>query len=72
MVQRSPRLSTRRMFSRVGLSRMNVWRTLYEEILFPYQDQSVQLEPGDDAQRMDLCHRVIAHLELLNIILFTH
>ena len=30
MVQRSQRLSTRRMASRVGLSRTNVWRTLHE------------------------------------------
>ena len=32
MVQRSPHLSTRRMASRVGLSKMNVWRTLHEII----------------------------------------
>jgi hypothetical protein len=31
MVQRSPRLSTRRMASRIGVSRMQVWRTLHEE-----------------------------------------
>ena len=72
MVQRSPRLSTRRMASRVGLSRMNVWRTLHEENLYPFHDQRVQhLEPGDHAQRMDLCHWVNAHPELLNVILFT-
>jgi predicted ArsR family transcriptional regulator len=35
MVQRSPRLSTRRMASRIGLSRMQVWRTLHEEHLYP-------------------------------------
>ena len=72
MVQRSPRLSTRRMASRVGLSRMNVWRTLHEENLYPYHVQRVQhLEPGDHAKRMDLCHWVSAHPELLNAILFT-
>ena len=43
MVQRSPRLSTRHMASRVGLSRMNVWRTLHEKNLYPYHDQRVQL-----------------------------
>jgi len=69
MVQRSPRLSTRRMASRVGL---NVWRTLHEENLYPYHDQRLQhLEPGDHAQRMDLCHWINAHPELLNVILFT-
>ena len=69
MVQRSPRLSTRRMASCVGLSRMNVWRTLHEENLYPYHDQRVQhLEPGDHAK---LCHWVNAHPEPLNAILFT-
>ena len=64
MVQRSPRLSTRRMACRVGLSRMNVWRTLHEENLYLYHDQRVQhLEPGDHAKRMDLCHWVNAHSE---------
>ena len=51
MVQRSPRLSTRRMASRIGVSRMQVWRTLHEEDFYPYHDQRVQhLEPGDHAQ----------------------
>ena len=69
MVQRSPRLSTRRMASRIGVSRMQVWRTLHEEDSYPYHDQRVQhLEPGDHAQRMDLCHWVNAHPELLNVI----
>jgi len=57
MFQRSPRLPTRRMASRIGVSRMQVWRTLHEEDLYPYHEQRVQhLEPGDHAQRMDLCH----------------
>ena len=71
MVQRSPRLSTRRMSSHIGISRMQVWRTLHEEYLYPYQDQRVQyLEPGDHAQRMDFCHWIKAHPELLSVILF--
>ena len=69
MVQRSPCLSTHRMASRVGVSRM---RTLHEEDLYPYHDQRVQhLEPGDHAQRFDLCHWITAHPELLSVILFT-
>jgi len=72
MVQRSPRLSTRIMASRIGISRMQVWRTLHEEDLYPYHDQRVQhLEPGDHAQRLDLCHWTTAHPELLSVILFT-
>ena len=39
MVQRSPRLSTRTMASRIGVSRMQVWRTLHEEDLYPYHDK---------------------------------
>ena len=35
MVQRRPRLSTCRMASRIGVSRMQVWRTLHEEDLNP-------------------------------------
>ena len=72
MVQRSPRLSTRRMTSRIGVSRMKVWRTLHEEDLYPYHDQRVQhLEPGDHAQRMDFCNWIKAHPELLCVILFS-
>ena len=57
MVQRIPRLSTRRMASRIGVSRMQVWRNLREDNLYPYHDQRVKyLEPGDHAQRFDLCH----------------
>ena len=56
VVQRSPRLSTRRMASRIGVSCTQVWQTLHEEDLYPYHDQRVHLEPGDYAQRMDLCH----------------
>ena len=39
MVQRSPRLSTRKMASRIGVSRIQVWRTLHEEDLYLYHDQ---------------------------------
>jgi len=71
MVQTSPRQSTRRMVTCIGVSRMQVWRTLHEN-LYPYHDQRVQhLEPGDHAQRMDLCYWVKAHPELLSVILFS-
>ena len=72
IVQGSPRLSTRRMASHIGVSRMQVWRTLHEEDLYPYHDQRVHnLEPGDHAQRMDLCHWIKAHPELLRVTLFS-
>ena len=71
MVQRSPRLSTRRIASHIGVSRMQVWRTLHEENLHLYHDHRLQhLEPGDAAQRMDLCHWITAHPQLLRVILF--
>ena len=60
------------MASRIGVSRMQVWRTLHEEDLYPYHDQRVQhLEPRDHAQRMDLCHWIKAHPELFSVILFS-
>ena len=50
MVQRSPQLSIRRIASCIGVSRMQVWRSLYEENLHPYHLHRVQrLEPGDPA-----------------------
>ena len=46
---------------------MNVWRNLLELIVFTYHDQRLQhLKPADHAKRMDLCHWVNAHPELLN------
>ena len=72
MVQRSPQLSTRRTASRISVSRMQVWRTLNEENLNPHHNHRVQhLERGDPAQRMDLCHWITAHPQLLSVILFT-
>ena len=71
MFQRSPRLSIRRMASHIGVSRMQVWRTLNEEDLYSYHDQRVHLEPGDHAQHMDFCHWIKAHPELLSVILFS-
>jgi len=72
MVHRSPRLSTCRMASRICVSRMQVWLTLHEEDLYPYHDLRVQhLEPSDHTQRMDLCHWIKVHPELLSVVLFS-
>ena len=72
MVQRSPRLSTRRTASSIGVSRMQVWQTLHEENLHTYLDHRAQrLEPGDPVQCMDLCQLITSHLQLLSVILFT-
>ena len=72
MVQRCPLLSTRRMASRIGVSRIQVWRNLHEEDLYPYHEQRVQhLEPGDHFQRMYLCNWIKAQPELLSVILIS-
>ena len=68
MVQRS-RLSTRRIASRISVSRMQVWRTVYEEDLYPHDHRVQHLEPVDPAQRMDLCQWITAHPQLLSVIL---
>jgi len=71
VVQRSPQLSTRRIASRIGVSHMQVWQTLHEENLHSHHDHRVQhLEPGDPAQRMDLCSWIPAHPQLLSVFLF--
>jgi hypothetical protein len=68
MVQRRPKLSTRRIASRICVSRMQVWRTLWH----PYHDRKVQrLEPGDPAQPKDLYHWITAYHQILSVILFT-
>ena len=63
MIERIPRLSTRRTASRIGgVSHMLVLRTIHEEDFYPYHDQPVQhLEPGDHAKRMDFCRWIQAH-----------
>ena len=43
MVQRIACLSTRRMASRISVSRMQVWQTLHEENLYPYHDHWYQV-----------------------------
>jgi hypothetical protein len=68
MVERSPPLSTRRMASRIGVSRMHLFLTLHEEDYYPFHQH---LEPGDHAQRLNLCHWIQAHPELLGVFLFT-
>jgi len=71
-VQEYQRSFPDRMASRIGVSRMQVWRTLHEEDLYPYHDQRLEhLEPGDHDQGMDLCNWIKAHLELLSVILFS-
>ena len=72
MVQKSPRLSTRRIASRTGVSRMPVCRTVHEEDLYPYRDHRLQhLEPGDPAHHMDLCQWITENSQMLSAILFT-
>jgi len=51
---------------------MQVWRTLHEDDLHPYHDHRVQHpQPGYPARRMDFCHWITAHPQLLSFILFS-
>jgi len=66
MVQRSPKFSTHRIASCISVLHMQVWQSLHEEDLHPYNDQRVQPpEPGDLTQCMDLCSWLKAHPQLL-------
>ena len=70
MVQRSPKLSACRFAFHIIMLHIQVWQTVHEEYLHPYHVQKLQhLEPGDLAQRVDLCNWIKAHPELLRTIL---
>jgi len=72
MVQRSPTTSTRRFSARIGVSRTRVWRTLYEDGLYPFYPQPVQnLHPGDSAMCLEFCHWLHTNRQLLLLLLFT-
>jgi len=71
MVQRSQKISTCRFAFRIIVLHIQVWQTVREEYLHPYHFQGVQhLEPGDLAERVDLCNWIKAHPQLLRTILF--
>jgi hypothetical protein len=58
MVQPSPTTSTRKLYTRLGVSRTCVWGTLHDD-LYPFHPQRVQnLHPGDSAMRVEFCHRL--------------
>jgi hypothetical protein len=40
------------------------------QVVYPYHDQTVHLEPGNHSQRMDLCFWIQAHPEMVGVILF--
>ena len=72
MVQLSPTTSTRRVSTRLGVSRTRVWRALHEDSLHQYHPQRVQnLHPGDSAMRLEFCHWLHTNRQLFPLILFT-
>jgi len=72
MVRRSPTTSTRRLSTRLGVSRIGVLRTTHEDSLYPFHPQRVQnLHPGDSAMRPEFCHWLHINRQLLPLILFT-
>ena len=72
MVQRSPITNTRRLSTRLGVSRTRVWRTLHEDGLYPFHPQPVEnLHTGDSAMCLEFCHWLHTNRQLLPLILFT-
>ena len=72
MVQRSPTTSTRRLSTRLGVSRTRVRRTLHKDDLYSFHPQHVQnLHLWDSAMRLQFCHRLYSNRQLLPSILFT-
>jgi len=70
MVQRSPTTSTRRLTTRLAVSRTRVWRTSHEDGLYPFHPQPVQnRHPGDSAMRLEFCHWLHTNRQLLPLIL---
>ena len=51
MTIRSPTVSTRRLSSRLGVSRMTAWRTLKRESFHPYHLQKIQHLKAEDFER---------------------
>jgi hypothetical protein len=71
-VQRSPTTCTRRLSSRLGVSRTRVWRILHDDGLYPfYPERAQNLRPGDRAMRLEFCHWLLTNRQLLPLILFT-
>ena len=65
-LQRSPRLSTRRLSARTGVPRTTVHRAIRHQLgLFPYKLQLVQrLHRGDKAKRLRFCHWLLSKWRL--------
>lgn len=69
---RSPSISTRRLSSRLGVTRMSAWRTLRREGFHPYHLHKTQhLKPEDHEKRLNFCHWLLQHQHHSNHILYT-
>jgi len=72
IVQRSPTTSTRRLSTRLVVSRTRVWRTLHEDCWYSFHPQREQNpHPGDSAMHLEFCHRLYSNRQLLPLIPFT-
>lgn len=76
MVDEDPSLSTRNIARDTGVSRHTVWRTLHENLLYPYHLQRVQcLRPEDYPRRVEFCEWLLQRhrqdQEFISKILFT-
>lgn len=75
-VGHNPSTSTRAIAHDMNASKSTVWRTLHEQLLYPFKCQKVQeLHPGDYAQRLDLSrwvlHKQVEYPNFLKNVLFT-
>ena len=76
MVDQTPSTSTRRIAADVGVSHATVWRTLHEQLLYPYHIQRVQaLIDRDHAPRVEFCRWLLEECArnplFMRMILFT-
>jgi hypothetical protein len=69
MVQRNPTTSIRRLFTRLGVSRTRVWRTLHEDGLCPFHPQHVKIYTQGAVPC--ILNFVIGYLMITNCFLFT-
>lgn len=55
-IRDDPEISTRRLATELGVSRMNIWRIIHDAGYYPYHFQRVQaLYPGDRIARLNSC-----------------
>lgn len=75
-VAQNPRTSTNAIAVNLGLTQSTVWRTLHEQLLYPFHFQRVQtMNPNDYPARLEFCrwfmHKVGQNHHFPHSVLFT-